>query len=327
MACSTRLELGLSTSHAGYHAPVDGSYASYGLAVLAAASNAASNVLQRKANRDEPAELSMRPRLILELLHRRTWLAGFGTVVLSFVLMAAALGLGRLAAVQPIVVMELPITLIAASKVLGAHLETREWLASAAMTAGLAGLIAFLSPAAGDKGAAPGADWAVAGALTVAAIAVVVAAGLRSSEGRRAALLGAGTGMTFGLTAALMKGMTATFHHGLAGVLTAWQTYAMIAAGLLGMFLMQNALHAGRLIVAQPGITLADPAVAIVWGVVVFHESTNGGLDLLGAIVSAAVMVAGVVVLARSPVLQDEGAAGEDAVAPNDRDGARTLLA
>lgn len=291
---------------------MDGSYASYGLAVLAAASNAASNVLQRKANRDAPAELSMRPKLILELLHRKVWLAGFGTVVLSFVLMAAALSMGRLAAVQPIVVMELPLTLIGASRVLGARLHAREWLAAAAMTAGLAGLIAALSPAAGNQGAAPGAAWAIAGTATVAAIAAVVTAGLRGDERRRAALLGVGTGMTFGLTAAFMKGMTSAFHHGVIGVLGAWQTYAMILAGILGMFLMQNALHAGRLIVAQPGITLADPAVAIVWGVVVFHESTSGGLALLGAIASAAVMVGGVVVLARSPLLADEGAAGAE---------------
>jgi drug/metabolite transporter (DMT)-like permease len=79
------------------------------------------------------------------------------------------------------------------------------------------------------------------------------------------------------------------------------------------MFLMQNAVHAGRLIVAQPGITLADPVVAIVWGVVVFRESVQTGPLLAGALCSAALLAGGAVVLARSPLLEDEGADTEDA--------------
>lgn len=291
-------------------------WVSYLLAVLAAAVNATSNVLQRKANREEPAELSMSVRLLLRLLRRPIWLAGFGTVVLSFLLMAAALGTGRLAAVQPVIVLELPLTLVAASRVLGAHLSKREWVAAVVMTVGLAGLIASLQPAAGNNGDAPGVAWALAGATSVVAIGLVLAGGLRSrNQAHRAALLGVATGMTFGLTAAFMKGMTAGFSHGgLTGVLTQWQTYAMAMSGIAGMFLLQNALHAGSLIVAQPGITLADPVVAIVWGVVVFHESTRTGAPLVAAVASAALMAGGAIVLARSPVLgRAQGTGGRGA--------------
>jgi hypothetical protein len=286
----------------------------YALAVLAAASNATSNVLQRKANREEPADLSMRLGLILDLLHRPVWLAGFGAVVVSFVLLAAALGMGQLAAIQPVVVMELPLTLIGAAWVLDANLSPREWMSAGVMTVGLGGLIASLDPTKGNGGAAPGLDWALATGLTVVAIVVVVGTGLHghASAGRRAGLLGVATGMAFGLTAAFMKGMTAAFAvDGIAGAVTAWQTYAMIAGGLGGMFLLQNSLHAGRLIAAQPGITLADPVVAIVWGVVVFHESTRTGWRLVAAFVSAALLAAGAIVLARSPLLGQAGATEE----------------
>lgn len=288
-------------------------FAGFILAVLASASNAASNVLQRKANKEEPPELSMSPRLIIDLVHRPAWLAGLVTVTLSFVLMAVALSLGRLAAVQPIVVLELPLTLVGASWVLGATLSKREWIASVVMSVGLAGLIASLDPQAGNNGAAPDFDWAVASILTAAAVAGVVFYGLRTGhQGRRAAFLGVATGMTFGFTAAFMKGMTEAFRQGgLVGGLTAWQTYVMVLCGLAGMYFMQNAVHAGRLIVAQPGITLADPVVAIVWGVVVFHESTRGGLALLAAVCSAALLAGGAVVLARSPLLEHEGATKE----------------
>jgi hypothetical protein len=172
-----------------------------------------------------------------------------------------------------------------------------------------------LAPERGNNGAAPGLDWAIATPLTMAVVAGVVVAGVRSrGGGRRAALLGVATGMAFGLTAAFMKGMTASFSQGgLVGAVSAWQTYAMVAGGLAGMFLMQNAVHAGRLIVAQPGITLADPVVAIVWGVVVFRESVQTGPLLAGALCSAALLAGGAVVLARSPLLEDEGATEEDA--------------
>jgi drug/metabolite transporter (DMT)-like permease len=298
---------------------------SFALAVLAACANAAANVLQRKANKDKPPELSMRLRLVLDLLRDARWLAAVGLITVSFVFLATALSMGRLAAVQPVVVMELPLTLIGASLVLGARLGAREWVASAAMSAGLAGLITSLAPSAGNNGAAPGTDWAVSSALSVALLGAVALLGIRAGTGtRRAALLGVATGMTFGLTAAFMKGSTAGYHRdGVVGAVTSWQTYAMVVAGLVGMYLMQNAVHAGRLVVAQPGITLADPVVAIVWGVVVFRESPRTGPVIVAAVVSAAVLAAGAVVLARSPLLsgaggteeeRDEGAAHEAGV-------------
>jgi hypothetical protein len=57
-----------------------------------------------------------------------------------------------------------------------------------------------------------------------------------------------------------MKGMTGTFSAGIVTLFTSWEIYAMVAAGLLGMFLVQLALNAAGLIAAQPGLTLADPA-------------------------------------------------------------------
>lgn len=85
------------------------------LVVVATAVNATSSILQRAANREEPPELSMRPRLILALVRRPLWLAGFASVIVSFVLLSAALTFGRLAAIQPCVVLELPLTLLGAA--------------------------------------------------------------------------------------------------------------------------------------------------------------------------------------------------------------------
>lgn len=276
---------------------------SFVLAVAAAICNAGSNVLQRKANSEEPSERSLSPRLLWDLLHRKEWLAGIGIVTASFLLQAGALGTGELAYVQPIIMLELPLTMIAGKIVLGAELHKEEWSAIALLTAGLAGLVGFLSPHGGSPHVSAFA-WVVGGGVTASIVLVLVLVGRAKSDALRAGLFGAAAGITFGLTAALMKAMTQQFSHGVTDALTSWQLYAMVAAGALGMFLVQNALQAGKLVAAQPGISLLDPFSSIAWGVMAFHEHTNTGVYSWLAALAALATSAGAVLLCRSPVLQ-----------------------
>ena len=41
-----------------------------------------------------------------------------------------------------------------------------------------------------------------------------------------------------------MKGMTSAYSRGMAALFTSWQLYAMVAAGVGGMFLVQSAMNA-----------------------------------------------------------------------------------
>lgn len=272
--------------------------------MLTALTNAASNILQRIANKDEPEERQMSPRLVWSLLHRPVWLAGFGTIVAAFLLQAGALRFGQLATVQPIVVLELPLTLIGASVVLHSPLHRREWSAVVLMSAGLGVMIAFLSPQGGRGGTSSLAWWVGVGSCT-AGIAVALAASRHWPGARRAALIGAATGIAFGLTAAFTKGAMEALSGGVAALFTAWPTYAMVVSGVLAMFLMQNALQAGRLVAAQPGISLLDPFVSILWGVLAFHEHTHHGPLLVVAGFGGALMVVGAMLLSGSPLLEE----------------------
>ena len=92
---------------------------SYVLAVLAAFGNATSSVLQRKANRDVPRSQNLSWRLIWSLLHQPVWFGGILAICIGFVLQATALGFGELATVEPILVLELPLTLILAARIFG----------------------------------------------------------------------------------------------------------------------------------------------------------------------------------------------------------------
>jgi drug/metabolite transporter (DMT)-like permease len=285
----------------------------YVLAVLAACANATSSVLQRKANRDTPQRESLSPKLIWSLAHEPVWFGGILAVIAGFLLQATALSNGQLSVVEPILVLELPATLILASRVFRTRMHKREWGSTVAMTAGLAGMLYFLSPSAGRTESVRWYAWIAGIGLNLALVAVMVAWGRRrpAARGRdgggssapRAAVLAVAAGSAFGLTAALMKGMTNAYARGFSALFTSWQLYGMIAAGALGMFLVQSAMNAGGLIAAQPGLTLSDPIVSILWGVLVFHEQVRGGWFIAPEIASGLIMASAVVVLARSPLL------------------------
>jgi drug/metabolite transporter (DMT)-like permease len=288
----------------------------YLLAVLGACANATSSVLQRKAGQRVPQGQNLSLRLIGSLLHQPVWFGGILAVTAGFLLQAAALGSGQLSVVEPIMVLELPITLLLATRVFRARLHRREWGAAVAMTAGLAGLLYTLSPSGGRPQDVRWYDWVIGIGINLAFVAAMTAWGRRGPAGRgphsgqssalQAAVLAVGAGAAFGLTAALMKGMTSAFSRGMAAVMTSWQLYAMVAAGIGAMFLLQSAVNAGRLVTAQPGLTLTDPIVSILWGVLVFREHVRTGWFLALAVVGGLVIAGAVLVLARSPLLSDE---------------------
>jgi drug/metabolite transporter (DMT)-like permease len=277
------------------------------LAVLAAIANATASVLQRKAARDQADSETLTWRLIVHLLQRPVWFAGVLSVIAGFLLQAVALGYGQLSVVEPILIVELPATLLIAALVFHSRLGRREWGTSLVMTAGLAGVLFFLAPSSGTSTGVTGLAWALGVGINVGVVALAVAWGRLAATGApQAAVLGVATGCGFGLTAALIKGVTEVFAHGFTAVFTSWQFYAMIAAGAGSMFLLQSALNSGRLLAAQPGFTLSDPVVSVAWGVFVFDEKIRTGLYLILAGVCAVLVGAATIVLARSPLLSGE---------------------
>jgi drug/metabolite transporter (DMT)-like permease len=281
-----------------------GAWLSFLCAVLAAMGNAVANVMQRKASLQQPEQRGFGPALLWDLVRRPTWLLGFGGMVASFVLQAVALGLGALSAVETIITLEVPLTLLVASRVFKNRLGRSEWGGIIVMTGSMIVLLAVLDPRPGNETDVSPVTYAMAGGATAATIVALVIAAQRGHRIWRTACLGAATGTSFGLTATLIKETAAQLSaRGIIGVVTTWQTYAAVGTGLLGVVLMQWTLHSGTLLAGQPGFTLMDPLVSIFWGVLVYHEVTRGGVWLIPASLSAVAIGAGVALLARSPLL------------------------
>jgi drug/metabolite transporter (DMT)-like permease len=304
---------------------------SYFLAFLAGLVNATGNVLNRKAARDEPDQAEFKLKLITDLMHRKVWLAAVGMMIISFALAAAALGTGQLASVQLVVVLELPMTIIGGALLLRSPLGAREWIAIAAMTAGVIGLLALLDPKPGPAKHIAPVLWIAMSAANVAAIvALFLAARRHSKPAVRASLLGIACGLGYGLTAAFTKGMADAFNSGgIVAVFTTWQFYACALAGVASAFLLENAYQAGPLTASQPGITLVDPMVSTVWGIVVFGETVRHGAVLGLTVLPAGAVAIGVFLLSRSRILRATQTGQDRPTAPasaptEPREGARS---
>lgn len=278
---------------------------SYLFAVLAAICNSIASVQQRRTGRVEGRrgrEMSL--WLVVDLVRNKTWLSGILAVMCGFLLQAAALMFGELASVQPVLAIELPITIALAHRVFGGVVDRRQWFAFGGMTLGLAGLILFLAPAGGHPDRVSGTAWLYALIVSYGVLAVLVWWGRQLKDGTaRAGVYGAATGGGFGVTAALMAGATAELKNGVLPMFASWQVYLMAITGVLSIYLLQNAVAAGRLVAAQPGFTLCDPIAAIVWGTVVFGETVRRGWFLAGAVGSFGLIAASVLVLSSSPWL------------------------
>lgn len=275
------------------------------LALVAAGCNAASSVLQRKANLEADPD---RPgagrvvRLMIGLLGSPAWLLGLAAMIVSFLLQATALAFGPLSRVEPVLVLELPLAVLLGAVVLRRPLRRPDWLCAALMALGLALFITVLAPSGGD--ATSVRTGTVVGAmLATIGLVLVIALAARAWVAARAALFGTAAGTGFGLSASLMKFAVARLDkNGAVGLFTAWETYAMVVAGIASVVLVQFALRAGTLVAAQPGITLLDPLVSVLWGTVVAGETTRTGPILLLAGVGAAMIVGAVGWLARSAI-------------------------
>jgi drug/metabolite transporter (DMT)-like permease len=208
------------------------------------------------------------------LLTRPLWLAGLAADGAGFGLHAYALTAGELTIVQPLLVTGLLFALP-----LGAWLDHRRvtWVELRWATVSVFSLALFLvlaRPSGGGRRPELGPA-AAAAVVTLVLVVCVLLAG-RGSPSRRAAALGAVTGLAFGATAALIKAIGGAFGHDPDTIFTSWPLYALLVLGPAGFVLNQVAFQAGPLSASLPAITAVDPLASIVLGVLLYDETLHG---------------------------------------------------
>ena len=270
------------------------------LALVAAALFALASAVQQRSAAAVPDEHARGFGVMRSLLRSRLWWTGTLADAGGYVAQAAALGLGSLLLVQPLLV-----TTVLFALPLGARWERRrlrrsDWGWAALLALALTAFVVTGDPTAGVDSAG-WREWVPAWVvLGVACGACLLGAALRRGASR-ALLLALATGLLYGLTAALTKGVVDLLGDGPASVLTHWSTYLLAASLLAGTFLQQSAYQAGPLEASLPAATVGEPVVAAVLGVTVLGERLQaGGAEWLLVAVLVAAMVAATVALARS---------------------------
>ncbi|MGI5341116.1 DMT family transporter [Streptomyces sp. CA-181903] len=268
------------------------------VALLAAGGNALGTVLQRIAARTVPEGDAFSVRLVRHLVRSPAWLGGIAVIVGAAACQALALTLGSLSLVQPILVTELPFTLLIACAFARRRLPAAGWAASLMVAAGLGLGLAAAAPGGGGD-TAPGARWAGTLAGAGAAAALCAATALTRPRGpARAALFASASAIAYALTATLMKAATGAFDdHGARAFFTTWQTYAFVAAGACALFLLANAMESGPLVASQPALTLGEALVSLALGSVVYGERVRTGWWLVPEGVGVALVTWGILLL------------------------------
>ena len=286
----------------------------YVLALAAALSNALTSVFQRMGVEDAPQESTMTLSLMTHAIRRGIWLLGFFFMVCSFLLQAFALHAGRLSVVQPILTMELLFLVFILGTYFGYKITLREWIGASAIAFGLSGFLVFSDPGGGNE-VPSNLDWILVGSLASAAIVVTVVATRWGPRWWKAAMFGSAAAISFAFTAALIKVVGNYAARDWVSLFVHWQTYGLVVFGLAGLFLTQNAFHAGPLAASQSTLVLVDPLASILFGIALFGDSLRtanpwGPLEA----VSLLVMFAGAVFLSNSPLvtgLRGEGKGAE----------------
>jgi hypothetical protein len=118
----------------------------------------------------------------------------------------------------------------------------------------------------------------------------------------RATLTGLGAGLVFGIQDALTR-QTLEIMQGspLSVLFTNWPPYCLLGAGIVGLWLMQNAFSAGPLHSSLPTIAAGEPVAGMLLGIIVFGDRVQVAPTPLAIEAGGiAALIVGVVMVARS---------------------------
>ncbi len=273
----------------------------YATTLLAAVLLGVGFVLQQYTASQEPESRFLSLRLLTDLLRKPRWLLGIACMVAGQLLAAWSLGHLELTLVEPLLTTYLVFALVLAVPMSKQAVRWTDLVGAVILCAGVA--LLSLSRSAKPIGLSFGSfsHWWVA--ATIAAVAfAAVHAGHRRKGQARAALTGLGAGLVFGIQDALTR-QTLEIMQGssFTALFTSWEAYCLLGAGIVGLWLMQNAFSAGPLHFSLPTIAAGEPVAGIVLGIMVFGDRIQvlpGPLAIEAGGIAA--LIVGVVAVARS---------------------------
>ncbi|MGB5111481.1 MAG: DMT family transporter [Mycobacterium sp.] len=270
------------------------------LALGAALFIAIGDVIHQRSAHEVTDEQVGHLQLFVRLLKDRMWWAGSLVSAVGFGLQAAALGLGSVLLVQALLVTSLLFALPLNARVNNHRVSRFEWTWAVLLAVSVVVIVTVGNPTAGHS-RADTETWLAAGAVLGPLVALCIV-GARMLAGRKisAILLACVSGALWGLVAILTKGVVDRLGDGIWEVLRTPELYAWALVAVAGTGYQQAAFRAGSMTASLPTMTVTEPVVASVLGVVVLGETLRPGESGWIALIAAVtVMVGATAALAR----------------------------
>ena len=258
-------------------------------------------VLQQYAARQEPESRFLRLRILTDLLRKPRWLIGIACMVAGQLLAAWSIGHAALTLVEPLLTTYLLFALLLAVPMSKQAMHWTEVAGALLLCAGVT--LLSLSRSTKPIGLSFGSFSHWYAAAIIAGVAyVAVLAGVARRGPARATLIGLAAGLVFGIqdaltrqTLELLQGQPVTV------LFTNWAPYCLLGAGIVGLWLMQNAFSAGPLHASLPTIAAGEPVAGIALGILVFGDRIQVSPGMLAIEAGGiAALIVGVVAVARS---------------------------
>ena len=256
-------------------------------------------VAKVEAHLGDGSRAGLSPRQLLHLLRRPSWLLGTVMLGLAIVFQLTSLGFAPLIVVQPIGVVALVITAILNARLSGIRLDRKAIGAIAMSVGGVGTFVVVAATFAVEQRIDERQLLTVLGILGV----VTAAFGLLFALRRRSAgamFYIAGAGVLYGFVATLAKVVINRIVTGNFEGLTVVAIVALLASAALGGYFVQTAYSVGSPDLVIAGLTVIDPLIAVLIGVVVLGEATLIPLPAATISVAAgAIAIVGVIRLAK----------------------------
>jgi len=260
----------------------------------------------------------LRIGLIRELIGRSRWLFGTGLSLLGWPLQLLALSLAPLVVVQPAMAAGLLVLLGVSERMLGERAGRREHLAVCAILVGVLGA-ALCAPPHTDAQASDTVIAITLSALGIASLLPYIM--LRFARRPPAMVTIVSAGLAYGWTGVATKLAADNLHYGLLWVAAAWGL-STAAASVIAALSEMSALQSRPAIQVAPVVFVVQTAIPVALAPLLLGERfTDTPLNGGPLAVSLAILMAGAVMLARSPLLLAlmEGEPGHHGHGPADR--------
>lgn len=233
------------------------------------------------------------------LLTRPSWIAGTLMLGLAIICQLAALSQAPLMVVQPLGAIALVITTLLNARISG-HSPTRKSIIAIVCCVGGIFLFVFFAAIYATEKEITDTELFTILAILLVVIIVLGACWLVLRHRMRALFYVIGAGILYGFVATLAKAVISRISAGNFEWITLVCVIALIAAGAVGAYFVQSAYSSGPPDLVIAGLTVVDPMVAVLIGMVVLGEAAASPpwvLVIFG--IAGAIAIWGVVNLAR----------------------------